>query len=150
MAEFRALNDDFAAIVRGSFNRQGLMHLLGATLEDVQPGYVNILLPFKEGLTQQHSYFHAGAITSVVDSACGYAALTLMPPDTEVLTIEYKVNFVAPARGEFAIARGHVLKPGRTVTVCQGEVIVVQDGVEKLCATMLATMISRQEFQEAV
>jgi uncharacterized protein (TIGR00369 family) len=150
MSEFRALNDDFAGIVRRSFNRQGLMRLLGATLEDVQPGYVNIRLPFKEGLTQQHSYFHAGAITSVVDSACGYAALTLMPPDTEVLTIEYKVNFVAPARGEFALARGRVLKPGRTVTVCQGEVLVVQDGVEKLCATMLATMISRQEFQEAI
>jgi uncharacterized protein (TIGR00369 family) len=150
MTDFRALNDDFAATVRRSFDRQGLMRLLGATLEDVQPGYVNIMLPYKEGLTQQHSYFHAGAITSVVDSACGYAALTLMPSDTEVLTIEYKVNFVAPARGEFAIARGHVLKPGRTVTVCQGEVLVVQDGVEKLCATMLATMISRQEFQEAV
>jgi uncharacterized protein (TIGR00369 family) len=150
MSEFRALNDDFAGSVHRSFERQGLMRLLGATLEDVQPGYVNILLPFKEGLTQQHSYFHAGAITSVVDSACGYAALTLMPPDTEVLTIEYKVNFVAPARGEFAIARGRVLKPGRTITVCQGEVIVVQDGVEKLCATMLATMISRQEFQEAI
>ena len=150
MAEFHTANADFAATVRKSFDRQGLMRLLGATLEDVQPGHVTITLPYKEGLTQQHSYFHAGAITSIVDSACGYAALTLMPSDTEVLTIEYKVNFMAPAKGEYAIAHGRVLKPGRTITVCQGDVIMVNEGVEKLCATMLTTMISQQELQKAV
>ncbi|GLV54724.1 thioesterase [Dictyobacter sp. S3.2.2.5] len=143
MADFQVTNDEFPQIVRANFMRQGLMQHLGATLEDVQPGYVRIQMPYQHSLTQQHGYFHAGAITSIVDSACGYAALTLMPPDTDVLTIEYKVNFMAPARGTLAIAHGRVLKPGRTITVCQGEVITLNDNREQVCATMLATIIGR-------
>lgn len=149
MTEFHVSNADFVQTIRASFHRQGLMRLLGAALDVVQPGHVRITLPFNDVLTQQHGFFHAGAITSIVDSACEYAALTLMPPSSEVLTIEYKVNFVAPASGEFVVAHGRVLKSGRTVTVCQGEVVAVKDGMEKLCATMLATMISRQEAQTA-
>jgi uncharacterized protein (TIGR00369 family) len=145
MAEFHVSNADFVQTIHKSFLRQGLMRLFGAALDVVQPGHVSIILPFNEGLTQQHGFFHAGAITSIVDSACGYAALTLMPPGTEVLTIEYKVNFVTPASAAYVVAHGRVLKPGRTITVCQGEVVAVKDGMEKLCATMLATMISRQE-----
>ncbi len=147
MSEFRASNADFVQTVRTSFDKQGLMHLFGATLDVVQPGQVSITMPFNGGLTQQHGFFHAGAVTSIVDSACGYAALTLMPAGSEVLTIEYKVNFLAPASGEYLVARGRVLKPGRTVTVCLGEVVAVKDGNEKLCATMLATMINRQDAQ---
>ncbi len=143
MAEFQIANANFAQTVSESFYKQGLMQHLGAKLDSVEPGYVRIVMPYSENLTQQHSFFHAGAVTSIVDSACGYAALTLMPAGAEVLTIEFKVNFVAPANGEYVIAHGRVLKPGRTVTVCQGEVMAVKDGVEKLCATMLATMISR-------
>ncbi|MDQ6659342.1 MAG: PaaI family thioesterase [Chloroflexota bacterium] len=147
MSEFRASNADFVQTVRTSFDKQGLMHLFGATLDVVQPGQVSITMPFNGGLTQQHGFFHAGAVTSIVDSACGYAALTLLPAGSEVLTIEYKVNFLAPASGEYLVARGRVLKPGRTVTVCLGEVVAVKDGNEKLCATMLATMINRQDAQ---
>lgn len=144
MSEFQVVNADFAQAVSESFYKQGLMHHLGAKLDSVEPGHVRIIMPFSENLTQQHSYFHAGALTSIVDSACGYAALTLMPANAEVLTIEFKVNFMAPASGEYVIAHGRVLKPGRTVTVCQGEVLAVKDGVEKLCAAMQATMIVRQ------
>ena len=143
MPEFRVSNPDYIQTVRESFARQGLMRHLRATMDVVEPGFVSITMGFSENLTQQHSYFHAGGLTSIVDSACGYAALTLMPPDTEVLTIEFKVNFVSPAIGEQVIARGRVLKPGSMVTVCQGEVVAVRDGVEKLCAIMQTTMMSR-------
>jgi uncharacterized protein (TIGR00369 family) len=141
--EFHASNEDFVRAVRTSFDEQGLMRHLGAALGVVEPGHVSISMPFSDSLTQQHSFFHAGALTSVVDSACGYAALTLMPAGTEVLTVEFKVNFLAPASGDYAVAHGRVLRPGRTLSVCQGEVVVVKDGVEKLCALMQATMISR-------
>lgn len=143
MAQFQATNANFVQTVSESFYKQGLMRHLGATLDAVEPGHVRIVMPFHENLTQQHSYFHAGAMTSIVDSACGYAALTLMPANAEVLTIEFKVNFIAPASGEYVIAHGRVLKPGRTITVCQGEVFAAKDGVEKLCAVMQTTMIVR-------
>ncbi len=100
----------------------------------------------KSALTQQHGFLHAGIVTTIVDSACGYAALSLMPPETGVLTIEYKVNLLAPASGARMIARGCVTKPGRTITVCSGDVFAVQaDGSEKLVATMLATAMTIRE-----
>jgi uncharacterized protein (TIGR00369 family) len=142
LSEFHASNEDFVQAVRASFEGQGLMRHLEATLEVVELGHVSISMPFSDSLAQQHGYFHAGALTSIVDSACGYAASTLMPAGAEVLTIEFKVNFLSPASGDIAVAHGRVLKPGRTLTVCQGEVMVVRDGVEKLCALMQATMIS--------
>lgn len=143
MPEFRVSNTNFVQTVRDSFYKQGLMRHLGARLDAVQPGYVSITMPFSQDITQQHGYFHAGGITSIVDSACGYAALTLMPPDTEVLTVEFKVNFLSPTLGERVIAHGRVVKPGSIVTVCQGEVVAVKDGIEKLCVIMQATMISK-------
>lgn len=108
----------------------------------VWPGAVEIELPFSEALTQQNGYLHAGVITAIVDSACGYAALSLMAEDSDVLTVEYKVNFVSPARGDSMIARGRVTKPGRTITVCSGDVVALHNGEEKLIATMLATMMA--------
>jgi uncharacterized protein (TIGR00369 family) len=143
MAEFEPRDPAFEARVRADFARQGLMATLGAELVAVGPGGVTISLPFRADLTQQHGYLHAGAITAIVDSACGYAALSLMPAGMEVLTVEYKVNFLAPASGSRFIARGRVTKPGRTLTVCTGDVIVSgSDGHERHIATMLTTMMA--------
>jgi uncharacterized protein (TIGR00369 family) len=143
MDEFRVSNPDFIQTVKKSFSKQGLMRHLGATIDVIEPGHVSITLPFSDNLTQQHDYYHAGSLTSIVDSACGYAALTLMPPNTEVLTIEFKVNFLSPAIGDRVVAHGRVVKPGSTITVCQGEVVAIQDGGEKICALMQATMLCR-------
>jgi uncharacterized protein (TIGR00369 family) len=120
------------------------MQTIGAVLVETGAGTATIELPYRTDLTQQHGFIHAGIVTMIVDTACGYAAYSTMPPDAAVLTVEYKVNFISPAIGEKFIARGRVLKPGRTLTVCQGEVHAVKDGQEKLVATMLATMISRE------
>ncbi|MFJ9088866.1 PaaI family thioesterase [Streptomyces sp. NPDC102384] len=114
------------ARIRKSFERQGLMAHLGAQLTEVAEGRVHIVLPSRPELTQQHGYFHAGATSSIADSAGGYAAYTLFPEDTEVLTVEYKINLLAPAVGDHLEAVGTVLKPGRTLTVCQLEVFAVQ------------------------
>jgi len=131
--------------VRASFARQGLMETIGARLTAVAPGAVEIELPFRADLTQQHGFIHGGIVAGVLDSACGYAALSLMPAKSAVLTIEYKVNFVAPAAGARLIAYGHVTRPGRTITVCAGDLFARSDGEEKLVATMLATMLALPE-----
>ncbi|MEK6300894.1 MAG: PaaI family thioesterase [Acidobacteriota bacterium] len=131
--------------IRASFAQQSLMTTIGARMTKVSPGEVVIELPFRSDLTQQHGFVHAGVITAIVDSACGYAALSLMPPDSGVLTVEYKANFVSPAKGEKFIATGRVVKPGRTLTVCSGDVVAVEEGNEKIVATMLATMMRLRE-----
>ena len=131
--------------VKDSFARQNVMATIGASITRVEQGEVTIELPFRSDLTQQHGFLHAGVVTMIVDTACGYAALTRMPASAAVLTVEYKVNLLSPAEGEKLIARGRVLKSGRTLTVCFGEVHVKKDGKEKLVATMLATMIAREE-----
>ena len=131
--------------MRSSFARQRLMETIGAQLTTVSAGEVEIALPFREDLTQQHGYLHAGIVTSIVDSACGYAALSLTPAGAEVLSVEYKINLLSPARGERMIARGRVIRAGRNLTVCLGEVFAVSDGQEKLVATMLATMMTMRE-----
>jgi uncharacterized protein (TIGR00369 family) len=142
MPEFKPRDPNFDARVRESFARQTLMGTIGARLVRVSPGEVDIELPFREDLSQQHGYLHAGVVTAIVDTACGYSALSLMEAGADVLTIEYKINFVSPARGERLVARGRVTRPGRTVTVCAGDVFAVSEGGEKLVASMLATMIS--------
>ena len=116
------------------------MSTLGARLTRVGPGEVEIELPFRE--RQQHGFMHAGAVATIVDSACGYSVLTLMPPGVAVLTTEYKVNLVAPAAGEVLVARARVLKAGRTLSVVRGDAFAVQGGREKLVATMLATAMT--------
>lgn len=130
------------ARVRESFARMRFLHALGATLERVGPGEVDVRLPFRDDLTQQHGFFHAGAVTTVVDTACGYAALSLMPPDAAVLSVEFKVNLLSPAKGEAVVARARVLKAGRTLTVVRGDVFAEERGDERLVATMLATMMT--------
>ena len=131
--------------IKDSFARQTAMATIGASITRVEKGAVTIELPFRSDLTQQHGFLHAGVVTMIVDTACGYAALTRMPASAAVLTAEYKVNFLSPAEGEKLVARGRVLKPGRTLTVCFGEVHAVKEGKEKLVATMLTTMIAREE-----
>lgn len=125
-----------------SFARQQLMASLGASMVKVVPGEVRIELPFSAAHTQQHGYVHAGAITSIVDSACGYAALTLMVANLEVVTVEFKVNFLNPAKGASFLAIGKVVKPGRTITVCTGEVFALTGGEQKAIAVMQATMMA--------
>lgn len=133
---------DFEARVRDSFARQRMMSSLGATLLAVRPGEVEIALPFRDDLTQQHGYLHAAAITAIADSACGYAAYSLMSRDAEVLSVEFKVNLLAPAAGERFLAVGRVLKAGRTLTVCTAEVHAEAAGSSRLIAAMQATMIA--------
>ncbi|WP_328778010.1 PaaI family thioesterase [Streptomyces canus] len=128
--------------VRDSFDLQGLMSHLGAKLTHIGPGRVHIVLPARPEVTQQHGYVHAGATSAIADSAGGYAALTLFDVDSEVLTVEYKINLLAPAAGDHLEAIGTVLKPGRTLTVCQLEVYGVQaDGARKLIAHGQQTLI---------
>lgn len=132
---------DFEARVRASFNHQHVMQAIGARLVTLGSGEARIELPFRPELTQQHGYIHAGIIGTIVDSACGYAAYTLMPADSEVLTVEYKVNFLAPAQGEKFVAIGRVIKPGRTLTVCTGEVWAYDQSETKQVAAMQSTMM---------
>jgi uncharacterized protein (TIGR00369 family) len=142
MAHFTPAVPGFEARVRQSFARQQLMVSLGASMVKVTPGEVRIHLPFSDAHSQQHGYVHAGAITSIVDSACGYAALTLMPSNLEVVTVEFKVNFLSPAQGTGFLAVGKVLKSGRTITVCNGEVYAMLGSEQKAVAVMQATMIA--------
>ena len=117
---------------------------LGAELTAVSPGNVTIEMPVTPDLSQQHGFVHAGATTAIVDSACGYATLSLLPPGSEVVTVEFKMNLLAPALGVKMIAHGRVVRPGRTLTVCQGELFGEdENGNRKLCAIMTATMIRR-------
>ncbi|HSE98229.1 MAG TPA: PaaI family thioesterase [Blastocatellia bacterium] len=142
MQRFNPPDPDFESRVRLGFNLQQLMASIDARMTIVTPGEVHIKIPFNPAWTQQHGYMHAGIITSIVDSACGFAAYTLMPASSGVLTVEYKVNFLSPARGEGFIGIGRVIKPGRTLTVCSGEVLALEKGEQKLIATMQATMMA--------
>ncbi len=138
---FEPLDPNFESRVRESFGRQGFMGHIGAVLAKVEPGYCEIHVPYTRELSQQHGYFHAGVVGTVADNTGGYAAFSLMPADSSILTVEYKLNLMAPGDGELLIGRGTVLKPGRTLTICRCEVIVVKEGVEKLCATSLMTLM---------
>ncbi|MFT3839062.1 MAG: PaaI family thioesterase [Myxococcaceae bacterium] len=141
MASFEASDPDFERRVRASFAKQQVMALLQARLARVAAGEVDVELPVRPEVTQQHGFVHAGVVTTIVDSACGYAALSLMPVGAAVLSVEFKTNLLAPAKGERLIARARVLKPGRNITVCAGDVFAVAGGKETLAATMLATMM---------
>ncbi|WP_048439550.1 PaaI family thioesterase [Caenimonas sp. SL110] len=144
MAELRfdPKDADFEARVRASFERQAAMKTIGATLARVEPGLVWIEMPWALPLTQQHGFLHAGMVATALDSACGYCAFTLMPVDAAVLTIEYKINLLAPAKGERFRMEGQVIKPGRTVTVAEGRAWAIEDGREKLIATMGCTLMA--------
>ena len=137
-----ALDPDYEQRVRTSFERQRFMATIGARLARVAPGEVDVELPLREDLTQQHGFLHAGAIATAADSACGYAALSLMPPGAAVLSVEFKINMLAPAAGERVVARARVIRAGRTVTVCWCDVLAFAGTTEKLVATMLGTMMT--------
>lgn len=132
---------NFETRVRASFEKQQLMTTIGAMLERVEAGKVDIRLPFRADLTQQHGFLHAGTIAAVADSACGYAALSLMPADAGVLSIEFKVNMLAPAKGDAIVARGVVIRAGRTIMVCRADVVSLTGRDEKLVAAMQGTMM---------
>src|SRR6478736_7789579 len=125
---FEPKDPDFAARVRASFDRQGAMKTIGATLAGVEAGRVVIELPWAQPLTQQHGFLHAGMVATALDSACGYAGSSLMPADAAVLTIEFKINLLAPAQGERFRMEGLVVKPGRTITVVDGRAFQLGDG----------------------
>jgi uncharacterized protein (TIGR00369 family) len=137
-----AQDPDYERRVRASFERQRFMHTLGARLARVEPGEVDVELPVRDALVQQHGFLHAGALATVADSACGYAALSLMPAGAAVLSVEFKINLLAPAVGDRVVARGRVVRAGRTVTVCWGEVTAYQGESERLVATMVGTMMT--------
>lgn len=132
--------------VKTSFDKQLFMNHLGARLERVEPGFCEIHLPYSEKLTQQNGYFHAGAVSTIADTAGGYAAYSLMQPEDSVLTVEYKLNLLAPAKGEYLIARSRVLKAGKTITVCNSEIFAVENGTESLCATATITLIALRNY----
>ena len=140
---------EFRARVTTSFSRQAFMGTIGASLELVEPGEVHIALPFSKQLAQQHGYLHAGATTAIADSANGYAALTLAPPEAEVLAVEFKINLMAPASAPRFLARGRVLKPGRRLSVCLAEVVAVNGADQEVIATMLSTISIRPSGRPA-
>jgi len=131
----------FAERVRTSFAGQAFMGTLGARLGRVEPGEVEIELPVRDALTQQHGFVHAGALASVLDSAAGYAAFSLMPAGAAVLSIEFKINMLEPARGRTIVARGRVVRAGRTISVCRADAMALDDGRETLVATLTGTMM---------
>ena len=138
----KPLNTSFAEDVARSFAQQPIMNLIGARLSLVEPGLVEITLPYRGDLTQQHGYLHAGVITTIADSACGYAAFTLMPSGSNVLSVEFKVNLLRPAQGKEFVTRAEVIKAGRTLTVVRADVFGVDDnGGRELVTTMQGTMI---------
>jgi uncharacterized protein (TIGR00369 family) len=139
---FQPADPAFAERVRASYGRQAAMRTIGAQLAAVEPGRVVIELPWAEPLTQQHGFLHAGMVATALDSACGYAAFSLMVPEAAVLTIEYKINLLAPAKGERFRMEGLVVKPGRTVTVAEGRAYALEAGGEKLIATMGCTLMA--------
>jgi uncharacterized protein (TIGR00369 family) len=131
----------FAERVRESFRRQNVMHLIRATLPVIEHGRTEIHLPHWEGVEQQHGYVHGGIVGTIADSAAGYAAMTMVPASASVLTVEYKMNLVAPADGQGLIARGQVVRAGRTLIVTRAEVFAVTEGREVLCALMQQTIM---------
>ena len=142
MAQFDPRNPDFDARVRESFERQKVMHTLGIGIADLSPGHIVLEMANSDALTQQHGFLHAGIVSTALDSACGYAAFSLMPADAAVLTAEFKINLLNPADGERFRFVADVVKPGRTLTVCEARAYAVQGQDDKLVATMTGTLMA--------
>lgn len=134
-------NPSFAGEIEHSFAKQTIMNLIGARLSRVEPGVVAIDLPYRADLAQQHGYLHAGVVTTIADSACGYAAYSLMPPGSEVLSVEFKVNLLRPAKAEMFLATAEVIKSGKTLTVVRADVVGITGEQRELVATMMGTMM---------
>lgn len=142
---WEARNPEYEAVVRESFARQSHMATLGARITRLTPGAVDLTAPYDARFGQQNGFWHAGAVASLADSANGYAAFSLAPAGTDVLAVEFKINLLAPAQGELFRAEGRVLRPGRTLTVCRGDVYGIQGDASTLIATMLSTIIIRSQ-----
>jgi len=141
--KFTPKDPNFAERVRASFARQRAMQTLGVEISRVDPGEIELTMPYALAYTQQHGFMHAGIIAAALDSACGYAAFSLMPAEAAVLTVEFKTNLIAPAAGQRFTFRAHVVKPGRTLTVCDGRAFAIaNDGEERLVATMTGTLMA--------
>jgi uncharacterized protein (TIGR00369 family) len=141
-SDLKPADPHFEQRVRDSFARQTAMATLGIRLDKVEPGAIEMTMPFDPALTQQHGFIHAGVLTAGMDSACGYAAFSLMPADAAVLTVEFKTNLLAPAKGDRFLFRGRVLKPGRTLTVCEGQAFAMTGSSQRLVATMTGTLMA--------
>lgn len=149
MTHFEPRNPDFAARVADSFGRQSFMGHIGAELARVEPGICEIWLPYSEQVCQQHGYFHGGVIGTIADNAGGYAAFSLMDAESSILTVEFKLNLLAPGQGERLVARGQVLRSGRMLTVCRSDVYGVANGDESHCATGLVTLMRLPDRADA-
>ena len=139
---FEPKDPDYQARVRASFERQTAMKTLGVSIVSLSAGEIELAMPYSSALTQQHGFLHAGIIATALDSACGYAAFSLMPSGAAVLTVEFKINLLTPARGERFVFHGRVVKPGRTITVCDGQAFGVAGGQRTLIATMNGTLMA--------
>jgi len=142
MAAFEPKDPSYQDRVRASFGRQDVMRTLGVEIARLEPGHIELTMPFGQPFTQQHGFIHAGIITTALDSACGYAAFSLMPADAAVLTVEFKTNLLAPAKGERFVFRAEVIKPGRSLTICDAKAFAVDGSRERLIATMTGTLMA--------
>jgi uncharacterized protein (TIGR00369 family) len=142
MPPFEPKNPDYRKIATATFDSQQAMRNLGISIARLEPGEVDLSMPYSAQWTQQNGFVHAGIITAGLDTACGIAAFTLMPADTDILTVEFKTNLLAPAKGERFFFRAGVVKPGRTLTVCEGRAFAETNGVESLIATMTGTLMA--------
>jgi uncharacterized protein (TIGR00369 family) len=142
MPRFEPKNPDYRAIARATFDRQQAMRTLDISIARLEAGEVDLAMPYSQAWTQQNGFVHAGIITAGLDNACGIAAFTLMPANTDILTVEFKTNLLAPARGDRFMFRARVVKPGRTLTVCEAQAFAEQDGAKNLIATMTGTLMA--------
>jgi uncharacterized protein (TIGR00369 family) len=142
LPRFEPKNPGYRAAAAATFDRQPAMRTLGISIARLEPGEVDLVMSYSPAWTQQNGFVHAGIITAGLDNACGIAAFTLMPADSDILTVEFKTNLLAPARGERFVFRAHVVKPGRTLTVCEAHAFAEQDGAENLIATMTGTLMA--------
>jgi uncharacterized protein (TIGR00369 family) len=148
---FQPKDANFADRVRASFARQPTMRTLGVAIARLAPGEIELTMPYGQSYTQQHGFMHAGIMATALDSACGYAAFSLMPADAAVLTVEFKINLLAPAKGDRFVFRAHVVKPGRTLTVCEAQALAVENGGdERLIASMTGTLMALFERPDIV
>jgi uncharacterized protein (TIGR00369 family) len=142
MPRFEPKNPDFRAVAAATFDRQQAMRTLGISIARLEPGEVDLSMPYSPDWTQQNGFVHAGIITAGLDNACGITAFTLMPPGSDILTVEFKTNLLAPPKGERFSFRASVIKPDRTLTVCEARAFAQADGVESLIATMTGTLMA--------
>jgi uncharacterized protein (TIGR00369 family) len=142
MQSFEPKDPNFRDRVAASFQRQAVMHTLGIEIARLEPGEIELTMPYAQRFTQQHGFLHAGIITTALDSACGYAAFSLMPADAAILTVEFKTNLLAPAKGERFVFRAHVVKPGRSLTVCEARAFALDGTEERLIASMTGTLMA--------